>query len=378
MTSSHPEWNPNFNPAGGHTSFNVVGERIHQLLYNDAAPYLEERKAALEQMAILQDLNERHGVGVTALQVEGSRLEFHWKALEPVVSAARRLQLAVENASNLCRETESGNDSTATTIPVTKIFPPGQNDSTSPTTSAYTFHNIALEFENPVYPRVLELRAHILAEEDILRWLMEYYCTLEDGGKANITSSTPDTMISSFIRDTQEAGRRIFEYKFKLHRLLRQLQLPIQDEPSQCLASSSSLPATSSSPLDIKPTATDPPLLPAAPSRPPPEKAASKTVPALSATSVCPPSSSSSSGKHERKGYSNNTSSLSPSFLSPPPPGSNTVGEVIPSPPSRLSPRSALKVQFPQASEKLIDKVLTNCGSDPVAAKKKMDSLCSQ
>lgn len=360
----NPQWNPGNTGATGVNGSNAVGEKAIELLYGEAAPYLEQRKAALEQILILRDFNERHHMGVTALQAEALRVDSHIKALEPAVTTVRNFRQAAADVTK--RSNQGSSSGSASTSPIDPSQKKTLFDGSSPSTgygvgSASPFHTIALQFENPLYADVLQLRAQIFAEEDTLALLLDHYCTLQDGSKASTSTPTPDSMIALLVRDAQEVGRRIFAYQFMLHRLLRRLQLPISSSPGKDALAPSGLPPSSSTGIASTATTLSSSSFPPRPSHPPSKKL-SALVGVLTATSVSPPSSS---GKQH-----SNASSSRPSITA------SSCG-IIQAPTSRLSPKSALKIQFPQASDKLIDKVLKSCGNDPIAAKKRLQSLSS-
>lgn len=351
MYSPGTHWVPSANSEIYPTNEPDIGRTVSKRLYEELAPNLADRKAALEQTAVLSDLSERHKMGLAALQKNASQIQNHLRKVDPALNTAKNFSQAAEKIDTT--EEKSWNSTTLSTSPgSTATLSSSSTNGTSSAVSPYSFHKIVLDFENPLYAEVLNLRAQALAEEDTLALLLQHYCTVQEEDKASSLSAPPEGVVESLVRDSQERGRKMFLYKFQLHRLLRHLHLPIEDDPPKPLTASS--PAVPSPSQRIaSPSASSPSLSPDLP-----KKKAGSALPFLSATAVCP---SSSKGKVGKK----STATASASTAAVPPQASS------------LSPKSALKVAFPQASEKMIEKVLNNCNNDVLAAKIKLQSLSS-
>lgn len=221
--------------------------RLHEL----AREYLKFRQGASDHLCELQDYSDKYQAAILALQHDESLLRQHLSNLQQVHGLMQ--QVSMEN-SNVIEA-----------------------------------HEQALECQNPDHNRILELKAEVLVEDDVLDLLARRQ---GEGGF--------DSTGEELIKASMDAARRQFVAKYLLHEMQKKLNLPLEGASS---------------------------------GGPPPK--------VLSATA-------SSSAK-------------------PAPPV-----------PKRLPPKAALKASFPQASDKMIEKVLVSCKNDMAAARRKLKELCPE
>lgn len=232
--------------------------RLHEF----SRDYLSVRKSAAEYITLLQQQNERLQLAIHALMVDEQRLRGDLQKTSEIPALMRR-------------------------VDKTKV------DETIPK------HQQALVCENPVHLRLLQLKAAVSAEEDVMELLLKVQ------GEDRFSS------VDDYLRYVIESGRRIFHAKFLMHRLSRELMIPIED-----MSAPSPVPSTG--------------------------------IVALTSASTS----------------SNNS------------PGILTAVAQAPPVPKRLPPKAALKISFPQASDKMIEKALLSSKNDMAAARKKLKQMC--
>lgn len=160
-----------------HDSASKTTARLHEV----ASDYLNFRKSSCEHICYLKKYNEQAAAAIRGLEVDERNLKVSLQQTQSIETAVKEIAAAKDKE------------------PV-------------------TVHLDSLRFTSPDHLRVIDMMADCLAEEDVLNLL-----TSRQG--ENRFESCDD-----YVKALMKQGRLMFEKKFVLHRLQRQLHVPVGDD----------------------------------------------------------------------------------------------------------------------------------------------------